>query len=393
MISRTASRLTSIVAGLALISAPVVAAASAYADPATDTVVAVDTTPAPAAVPTPTLVRTVIGIDANFPKGLTVTGVGKDKVTVSAPGQKPRTAVRTAAGTVAFRNLVAGKTYTVSVAGKKVGTAVPLEIPGRAYGLTVSTTTAADEVLLRWSQQPVKAQGSITYEITATPITSIGSTAATNIVSGTTSESVATMILDPAERYTFAVTPRNSAGAGTPSTAAMTKPLRELKVSTQAPVEPTPNSPAAPTAPATSTPAPAPSGPSTKTIYVCPGGYTETGGGVCEKSLAYTYTTVAYTYHSEPIYGYGHVGWAYSWGYCTGSGKSGNWSNGDPYCQTPVYGNDAIVGYQNVKDATPTGFTDTGSVWTAKDQVPAGYADNGTEWITTAAKVAQVVPA
>lgn len=393
MDTRPVSRLTSIIVGLALVGAPVIGPTSAFADTGTDTVIAADTAPAPAAAPAPNVVRTMIGIDANIPNGLTVTGVGKAKVTVTAAGQKARTVAPSAAGSATFRNLVPGKAYSVLVAGKKIGTGVPLEVPGPAYGLTVSTTAAADEVLLRWSQRPVKAQGSVTYEVTATPITSIGRATPTTVVSGSTREPMATMVLDPAERYTFAVTPRNSAGAGVPSTAAMTKPLREIKGATQVPVEPTPKPPATPTPPPTPAPAPAPVGPSTKTIYVCPDGYSETPGGLCEKSMAYTFTTVPYTFHSEPIYGYGQVDWAYTWGYCTGSGKSGNWPNGDPYCQTPVYGNNAVVGEQSVKDATPAGFTDTGSAWTKKDPIPAGYADNGTAWITTTAKVAKDVPA
>ena len=78
-------------------------------------------------------------------------------------------------------------------------------------------------------------------------------------------------------------------------------------------------------------PAPAP-GPSTKTIYVCPDGYTDTGDA-CQKTTPYTYDVVAYTYHLEDVYGWGQTGWDYSYGYCSGAGNSGNWPNGDPYCQ------------------------------------------------------------
>jgi hypothetical protein len=109
--------------------------------------------------------------------------------------------------------------------------------------------------------------------------------------------------------------------------------------------------------------------------------------------MAYTFDVQPYTYHPENIYGYGQVDWAYSWGYCTGSGKSGNWPNGDPYCQTAVYGNNAVVGTQQVKDATPTGYTDTGSAWSKKNPTPEGWLDDGTQWVKTVAKEAQVVPA
>jgi hypothetical protein len=125
---------------------------------------------------------------------------------------------------------------------------------------------------------------------------------------------------------------------------------------------------------------------------VCPDGYAA-AGDLCQQSTAYTYDTQSYTYHGENIYGYGQNGWAYSWGHCTGAGKSGNWSNGDPFCQTPTYGNDAIVGTQQVKDATPAGYTDTGSAWTKRNDLPAGWTDDGTQWVKTAAKIATEVAA
>ena len=50
------------------------------------------------------------------------------------------------------------------------------------------------------------------------------------------------------------------------------------------------------------------------------------------------------------------------------------------------------VTYQ-IKDATPNGYTDTGSIWSKKDALPAGYTDNGSNWVSTTAKVAKVVPA
>ena len=81
---------------------------------------------------------------------------------------------------------------------------------------------------------------------------------------------------------------------------------------------------------------------------------------------------------------------------CTGTGNSGTWPNGDPYCQIPVYGN-TVVGTQYVRDAAPAGYTDTGTAWIkaiqVKDTAPIGYADNGTAWVKTVGKLAQVVPA
>ena len=65
----------------------------------------------------------------------------------------------------------------------------------------------------------------------------------------------------------------------------------------------------------------------------------------------------------------------------------------DIYC-TGGY-DETVLDYGPVKDATPTGYTDTGTAWThqVKDTAPAGYVDNGTAWVKTVAKVATVVPA
>ena len=88
---------------------------------------------------------------------------------------------------------------------------------------------------------------------------------------------------------------------------------------------------------------------------------------------------------------YGRIG-ARAPAHCTGTGNSGTWPNGDPYCQIPVYGN-TVVGTQYVRDAAPAGYTDTGSAWTKKNTPPAGYSDDGTAWVIDLPKVATVVPA
>jgi len=127
-------------------------------------------------------------------------------------------------------------------------------------------------------------------------------------------------------------------------------------------------------------------------IHVCPDGYPETAG-LCQKTLPYTFDVKAYTWHQAPVYGYGQIDWNYTWGYCSGGGTSGNWPNGDPYCRTAVYGDGAIVGYQSVRDATPAGYTDTGTNWQKRNPAPDGYLDSGTQWVMTVPKVARVVPA
>jgi hypothetical protein len=51
----------------------------------------------------------------------------------------------------------------------------------------------------------------------------------------------------------------------------------------------------------------------------------------------------------------------------------------------------------SVKDSPPVGWFDTGSAYgrtiDVRDPLPAGYLDDGTQWVSTAAKVAKVVPA
>jgi len=113
-------------------------------------------------------------------------------------------------------------------------------------------------------------------------------------------------------------------------------------------------------------------------IEVCgetPGapGTMENGECVGTKPLSYDtaaleYATTPYTYRTESRQEYGHYDWTYSWGHCTGSGKSGNWSNGDPYCQQPVVGWHTVT--VTVKNDPPAGYSDNGSVYVANDPNP-----------------------
>lgn len=137
----------------------------------------------------------------------------------------------------------------------------------------------------------------------------------------------------------------------------------------------------------------APSAPKTKTIYVCPDGFTDAGAD-CEKTMAYTFHTQtqtrAYTYTNKVI------GTTSRQGTCDAvyeywDGFSNNIGHYSYPCTitSDVYG--------DVKDETPAGFEDDGSAWVkhtqVKDATPSGYRDNGTAWVTTTAKVAKVVPA
>ena len=67
-------------------------AAPAVADTAPDTVIAADTTPEQPAAVAPASVPRMVGIDANIVNGLTVTGAGGSRVTLTARGERTRTA-------------------------------------------------------------------------------------------------------------------------------------------------------------------------------------------------------------------------------------------------------------------------------------------------------------
>ncbi len=363
-------------------------------------VLAADTTPAPTPAQVAPVAR-VIGIDANVVSGLSVTAPKGATVTLSAKGEKNRSK-KIAATTkpAVFTGLTAGKTYTVSIDGKRVGTGTPVKAPGAAYNLTVTSTGQPTSALITWKYQSAPKAGAIEYEVRATPVTGQLPTARsadlTRSVIAKTTEAVM-MDLDPDLLYTFTVTPRNTAATGTASRATLPVTLaaaagqlsatEQVQAAKDAEAARVAAEKTAAQAAANQRPTPSgPSGPTTKTIYVCPDTFSE-AAGLCEKTTPYTYTTISYTYTTVQVWV--HNGWSYTWGYCTGEGKSGNWSNGDPYCQQATFGWEA----QTTKNSTPAGYTDTGSVWASKNTPPAGYTDNGTTWISTVAKEAKVVPA
>ncbi|MBK9740985.1 MAG: fibronectin type III domain-containing protein [Actinobacteria bacterium] len=375
------------------------AASDTIAGDTTPVVLAQDTSPAPATIP-----ASIVGIDADLVAGLTVTGHQGRKVTATARGRTSRTSTVAAGRPAVLKGLTPGVRYTITIGGRRVGTATPLAQVGAASGLRVETTGTPGTVQVSWAHTVTAGEGpDVSFDVTATPLTADGSDGAA-IVAATASTTPAMLTgLAPGARYRFTVTPRNTASAGRPTSATMARTLAELAGGSGRTPSPAATIPAVPvpavTAPATPVaaaapapgPAPAPAPPATKTIYVCPGGYTETPAGVCEKTLPFTFHTVTetspYTYHQE----YAQTGWAYSWGYCTGSGNSGNWPNGDPYCQS------ATFGYNDVKNAPPSGFGDDGTQYvrttSVKDTPPVGYADNGTAWVATSSKIATVVPA
>ena len=401
-------------------------AVPATAAPVDGSLIAEDTAPAPVVAPD----ATVVGVDANLVAGLSVRGHQGKPVTIAAKGEKARTGMAKASSPVVFKGLTPGKAYAVSIDGQRIGVATPVAKPGAAYGLKVATTGTPGAVRLSWSQQALRTAGKVTYQVTATPAGLMGrSGKAAAPVSLTTASTQAELTgLATDTLYTFTITPTNSAAAGKESSASMTRTLAEL-TGTDVAVDSTPlpaPTPAPAPAPAASNGggASAPSGPSTRTIYVCPDGFS-TSGDVCTDTKAYTYRTQtltqAYAWHTETI----SQAYTYTWtkvgtheepsgGACSYLPNPNSPTGLDIYCPPPRVVDD----YANVKNATPTGYTDNGTAWVkdvqvkdatpagytdngtawvkdvqVKDAAPAGYTDNGTAWVKTVSKVAQVVPA
>ncbi|MDP2289117.1 MAG: fibronectin type III domain-containing protein [Actinomycetota bacterium] len=369
---------------------------AAFADPVASSVIAQDPTPAPTVAPD----ATVIGVDANIVAGLTVTGAAGKPVTVTAKGQAPRMATSSPAAPVVFRKLATGVPYAVAIAGRTIGTATPLAAPGSAFGLTVSTTATPGSVQLDWQHQAARSEGKVNYTITATPTgTQPRTAAAAAPVRKTSNVTSATLTgLNPDTLYTFTVTPTNTAATGQASSATMTRTLTDLSGAGKAAADTAPITKAADPAPApAAAPAPAPAGPTTRTIYVCPTGFTD-AGSLCNKTQTYTFhsvtTTSPYSYHQQFVQTGSHTDYSASPNGGTYYGQNAwdaNGSDAGYYKVTP----DGY--YASVKDAPPAGYTDNGSAYSktelVKDTAPAGYSDNGTSWITTAAKVAQEIPA
>lgn len=371
------------------------AAVLAFAGPAAADTIAVETppvvlaqdlTPAPATVP-----ADVVGIDANIVNGLTVTGHQGMRVTAAAKGRTTHSVTVSADKPAVLKGLTPGVRYTVRIGGRTVATAIPLAQVGSAAGLRVETTGTPGAVQLTWTHVISAHEGDdVSYAITAMPLLADG-TDGPAVVTATASGSTTTLTgLDAKARYRFTVTPRNTASAGRPSTATMTTTLGALTGT--APVTPVP---AAAPQPAVVTPAPAPApapGPSTKTIYVCPAGFVP-AGDACTDTKAFTFhaETVAYTFHNGVVGS--HVVHHPGEGACSYLPNPNSPTGLDIFC--PPGWDETVLDYGNVKDATPAGYTDTGTAWThqVKDTAPAGYVDSGTAWVKTVAKVATVVPA
>jgi len=291
----------------------------------------------------------------------------------------------------------------------------------RSLALTLSPKPGT--AVLTWAAPRTKAK----FTIMASPVKR---PTATRMLKATAGPVVSFAGLDEDARYVFTVTPQVGAFTGPTSRLLMTSTLKQLRsltvgeqatsvstasspgatttlatsgvTSTQAVVMPAMQPVAQPDAPqpaASPQPAAAPAAPApprTRTVYVCPNGFTEMSGN-CTTTLPYTYLTLAYTFHQVPytvtvqdppnVYAADR---AQSTGTLCPWGGSPN-PAGD-LCSIPG-GSHQVTRYNTVKDATPNGYTDTGTEWKKKDVAPTGYTDNGTQWVKTTAKIATEVPA
>lgn len=218
-----------------------------------------------------------------------------------------------------------------------------------------------------------------------------------------------------------AVTPISSSSATSSTAISSASSMPAVQQPTQQPTQQTNPQPATQQAAPQPAAAPAaPAAPRTRTVYICPDGFSDVSGTCTTtlpytySTLAYTYSTITYTYHQEPYtVTVQDPGVTYAADTARSQGTLCPWggspnANGD-LCTIPG-GTHQETRYNTVKDATPSGYTDTGSVWTKrdatptgytdtgsewtkKDAAPSGYTDNGTQWVKTTAKIATEVPA
>jgi len=333
---------------------------------------------------------------ASGPRQVTVTGHDGRAVSLVATGEQTRGAQQPAARPVTFKNLTAGRDYTVLIGGRAVAKVTAVDRPQAASGLVVRTNGDDASVALAWTHQQTPRTGGarVQYELTAS---TTGSDPVRTTVTGERSGVITG--LDPKALYAFTVTPRNGAGSGPSTTATMTRSLAAI-TGTSAKADPAP-APAptptpAPEAPRAAAPAPAPAnpGPSTRTIYVCPAGFADSGD-LCTQARAYTYhdgtETQPYSYHSEFVETsrtWRNFGTDWTGNHCP---NGGTWHDG------ACVGWDVQGNYVAVKDAPPAGWSDNGTSYErtikVKDSIPAGFTDDGSQWVKSAAKEPRTVTA
>ena len=326
--------------GLAMLSTSILGTMPANAAPIE---IASDTTPnVIAQAPSRSFTAT-----ASVPNGIVVRGHDGHVVSLTTKGAEALNRRAKPGDPVVFTGLTAGRTYGVWIDGEDPIPVIPLARVNDASHLVVRTSETPNAVDLAWVHKRTGATGgkAIAYRITAT------SASAPTIRATVTGTSTAHLVgLQGNVRYRFTVTPTNSASSGKATTALMTRTLDEI-TGTKADL-----------AVDETTTTEHPARPATRTIYVCPDGYADTGT-TCETTLAYTFhpetQTLAYTFHTVRSGG---------WNACVEYNPDGSYK-GQYQCYTPET-------TSQVKDATP-----------------AGYTDNGSAWVATSDKIAQIVPA
>ena len=294
----------------------------------------------------------------------------------------------------------------------------------RSLALTLSPKPGT--AVLTWAAPRARTK----FTVMATPIKR---PTAVRMLKATSGPVVSFAGLDENARYTFTVTPQVGAFTGPTSRLLMTstlKQLRSLSVAEQLNAESIAGAISATSTPETTTlsstkmesavttamvqapapqpqaapqPAPqpaaapaAPAPPRTRTVYVCPDGFTEISS-ICTITLPYTYSTLAYTYHQEPYtVTVQDPGITYAADTARSQGTLCPWggspNSGGDLCNIPG-GTHQETRFNTAKDVAPSGYTDTGTEWKKKDAAPAGYTDDGTQWVKTTAKIATEVPA
>lgn len=344
------------------------------------------------------------------PGAITVSASPKTRVSVFSKNRtkasaQPLSKVTDARGNATFSKLAPGATYTVMTSSASTSVTVVGE-PGDAKNLEVTTTELPNALRLTWAHKDSAAQGKVRYRVeaftTATDKANTnGKESSVDRITDVVTRPVALLTdLNPNVRYTFRVTPFNELGDGKSTTARMNRTLAEItgRSGDVVEVESDRTESANPTTPATpaispavtpsfnggSSPAPEPTAPRTRTIYVCPDGYSD-NGSTCQKTMGYTYSTRDYTYSYAKTGTETYTDTCAS-GYTDDQGQFHWIEQPHPCTRTrDVYG--------NIKDATPAGWSDTGSNWSKKDDAPAGWSDDGSQWVQTTDKVTQVVPA
>jgi hypothetical protein len=136
-----------------------------------------------------------------------------------------------ARGFVVFRQLTPGLTYLIQSMGKdssrariSVTALTSMRVPGR---LTATTTDQRTSIKLTWQHSPTRAPGgtAVGFRLIATPLDSSLATITKDV------RNVRSMVvtgLSTDVRYTFTLTPRNSAGSGRSATATMNRTLAEI---------------------------------------------------------------------------------------------------------------------------------------------------------------------